>query len=283
MSWALLGAAAITGTATVVASKQSGGGGSPNLGFQQVPENKQVTAARKQLLALAGQTPEVPLRGIAPKPAPTEERRLARETAISSLEPMEPTDFRELPEVQAIIFEAKEAGDLLANRISRALKASGSFTSTPGRDVLARSVTDVQKSLTATLAPIAESQRNRAFADRQRIQALIPVLEGLGMTVEAEELRRNQSILDAQFSQEHETAFLPQTFTAPILASILSGSQPTQIPIISGGGQQSNLFSDISELIGPLLTSILNPSTPSAASAAPGASQWLASSPDFLL
>jgi len=233
-----------------------GGGdsGGSSVDFLDVPETPEATEARKRLFGLAtGEPPAVPLRQIAPLQPMTEERQLARTTAKESLVPQEQQDFMSLPEVQGLIQETVAQGNLLSNRISRGLQASGSFTSTPGRDVLSRVVTDVQKSIASTLAPFASEQRSRAAAERQRIQNLIPVLEGLGLTEEDRQRMFEQAGLSADYEKEFAESKQLETFTIPLLQSIL-GSQPAVMPLVSGGGASS---SGISSILGPLLTSVM--------------------------
>lgn len=223
-----------------------GGGSTGSVDFQTVPQTKEAKEARKRLAALAaGDPPEVPTRKIAPLPAMTEERQLARTTAKELIEPQ---DIFSLPEVQGIILEATQRGDLLANRLSRMLQASGNLTSTTGRDVLGRAVTDIQKNLASSLAPFASEERARR-------RGLIPTLEGLGLTEEDRARGFSQAELDSLFGQEYETSKQLETFNIPLLKSII-GLQPGVQPIIQGQGQSS--ISEFAPLIGPLLTSVLN-------------------------
>lgn len=236
----LLGAAAIG---------KGGGGG----GIQTIPQTEEAKKARKKIFALAeGEPPDIPLRKIAPLQPMTEERQLARETAKGALVPTEQGDFLSLPEVQGIILEATQKGNLLANRLGRMLQTSGSLTSTPGRDVLGRVVTDVQKNIASSLAPFASEQRGRAFAERGRIQNLIPVLEGLGLTEELRKRGFTQEQLDALFSQEYETSKQLETFTIPLLQSII-GQQPGAMVM----PQKPSAISELGPLIGPLLAAVL--------------------------
>lgn len=185
-------------------------------GTSTVKQTEAATAARKRLEALAeGEPPEVPLRRIAPPGPLGEERTLARETAKELAQPI---DFLSLPEVQGIIQETIKRGDLLINRIGRSLQTAGAFTSTPGRDITGRAVTDVQKSLAASLAPFASEERARR-------KSLIPVLEQLGLTEELRAQGFSQSQLDALFAKETTESQQLQTFTIPLLQSII-GNQP---------------------------------------------------------
>lgn len=226
-----------------------GGGDSkdPKVSFQTIPQTEEAKKARTRLSELAaGPPPAVPRRKIAPLPPITEERKLARTTAKELIQPQ---DFLSLPEVQGIIQESIEQGDLLANRLGRGLQAAGAFTSTPGRDVLGRAVTNVQKSLAASLAPFAAEERRRRTG-------LIPVLEGLGLTEEERARGVTQAEKDALFQQQLTESEQLQTFTIPLLQSII-GLQPGVLPIISGGGAGPTSLEGLSGIIGPLLTSVL--------------------------
>ncbi|KKN73165.1 hypothetical protein LCGC14_0403380 [marine sediment metagenome] len=223
----------------------------PTVRFQTVPQTPGAKKARTRLEELAeGPPPDVPRRGIAAPGPLGEERTLARETAK---ELAQPVDIFSLPEVQGIIFEATKRGDLLANRLGRSLQAAGTLTSTPGRDVLGRAVTDVEKSITASLAPFASEERARR-------RSLIPVLEGLGLTEELRAQGFSQDELDALFQQETTESQQLQTFTIPLLQSII-GQQPGVLPIISGGGAGPTSLEGFSGIIGQLLTSISGPTS----------------------
>jgi hypothetical protein len=203
-----------------------GGGDDPELTFKTVPQTPGATESRKRLEELAfGEPPDVPRQKIAPLPARTEERDIARTTAKELIAPQ---DIFSLPEVQGIIQEARVTGDLLANRLSRMLQASGNLTSTTGRDVLGRAVTDVQKNLAASLAPFASEERRRRTS-------LIPVLETLGLTEEERERAIGQAEFDALFQQESTESKQLETFIIPLLKSIIE-LQPGQQPIIQKEG-----------------------------------------------
>lgn len=223
-----------------------GDGSQAKVSFATIPQSKEAVEARKRIATLAfGEPPAVPRRGVAPVEPIGEEREAARETA---LELIKPQDFFALPEVQGILLEARESGDLLANRLGRMLQASGNITSTTGRDVLGRAVTDVQKKIAASLAPFAAEERGR----RER---LIPQLETLGLT---EELRRqgvSQADLDALFQQQLTESQQLEKFTIPLLKSIIE-LQAGKQPIIKG--QDPSTIAEFSPLIGPLLEAVLS-------------------------
>ncbi len=247
-----------------------GGGGdtSPTVGFQTIPQTKEAEEARKRLFRLAtGEPPAVPRRGIAPPPPIGEERELARTTAK---ELIQPTDIFQLPEVQGIIQEATEQGNLLTNRLGRGLQAAGAFVTTPGRDILGRAVTDVQKNLAASLAPFAAEERRRRTG-------LIPVLEGLGLTEELRAQGFTQAEFDALFQQETIESQQLQTFIIPLLQSII-GLQPGVQPFITGGGAGTTGLESLSGIIGPLLGAIL---TSSGGAGAGGAAGIFGGTPGF--
>lgn len=238
--------AAIIGGGTYLAARESRKG--QEAGFQQVPETKEAKEARKKLYKLAtGEPPEVPLQKIAPLPAMGEERQLARDTAKDMIQQQ---DIFSLPEVQGIIQEATVRGNLLANRLGRMLQSAGSLTATTGRDVLGRATTDVQKNLAASLAPFAMEERTRR-------REMIPVLEGLGLTEEERRRITSQAELDALFQQEHEKSKQLETFTIPLLQSII-GLQPDVQPIVTGG--QSSTITQMAPIIGPVLAAALQKS-----------------------
>lgn len=208
-------------------------------GIDTIPQTPEATEARKRLFALAtDQPPDVPRRGIAPLEPLGPERKLARTTAT---ELAQPQDIFSLPEVQGIILEATQKGDLLANRLGRMLQSAGALTSTPGRDVLGRAVTDVQKNLAASLAPFAAEERRRRTG-------LIPVLERLGLTEELRKMGFTQAELDALFQQETTESQQLQTFTIPLLQSII-GQQPGVII----ESRQPGLLEQLGPLIGAAL------------------------------
>lgn len=245
MTWvavALIGGGAMVGSSIIASKAASKGGG---VSMQEIPETEEAIAARKKLLQMAtGPVPEIPERGIAPLPEMGEERKLARTTAT---EMAQPQDFFSLPEVQGIIQEANVTGNLLANRIGRALQASGNLTSTTGRGVLGRTVTEIQKSLAASLAPFAMEERGRRAS-------MIPILESLGLTEEERARGVTQAGYDARYEREATEAQLPMTYTAPLLQSII-GSQPSVLPIIQG--QQPSAISQFAPLIGPLMSAAM--------------------------
>lgn len=178
-------------------------GGPDEPEFVTPKEGEEAVGARKKLTTLSktGLKPS-PLRGIAELPGQTEERKLARQTATELAAPREKFDFANDPTVQGIIAQTVEQGNLLVNRIGRAQQKSGGFQTTTGRDVLGRTVKQIEGNIAANLASFAESERNRDVADTNRRQNLVGVLESLGLTEEERERGTEQAKLDALFSQE---------------------------------------------------------------------------------
>lgn len=240
-----IGAAAILGGSAIGAALLGGGGKSSKVDYSQVPETEEAIEAQRMLMEMAtGPLPDIPLRGTAQLPQMGEERVQARTTAMEMIQPQ---DIFSLPEVQGIIQEAMTKGDLLTNRLGRALQASGSFTSTGGRDVLGRAVTDVQKSLAASLAPFASEERSRRAS-------MIPVLESLGLTEEMQARGVSQSEMDALYNKLSTEWQLPLTYIKPFLDSIL-GNQPAVQPFIQG--QQPSMISQMAPILGPMLTAAM--------------------------
>jgi hypothetical protein len=180
---------------------------------RMAPQTKEATWARKKIKEIAeGPMPDVPLRGVADVQPLGEERTLARDTAKSMAQPQ---DIFSLPEVQGIIQKTMEEGNLMANRLGRALQSSGSFVTTSGRDVMGRAVSSVQGNLAAALAPFASQERDR------RMQT-IPLLEALGGGREQEVRSTEQAKLDAIFGKETTEAGQVQSFLLPILQMLIS-------------------------------------------------------------
>ncbi len=208
----------------------SGGGGTSS-----VPQTPGAKKARTKLEEIAfGELPEIPLRQIAAPGELGEERTLARETAK---ELAAPVDIFSLPEVQGIIESVTRKGNLLANRLGRILQKSGTLTSSPGRDILGRSVSQVQGELATSLAPFATRERERRTN-------LIPLLEKLGLTEELREQGFTQAEFDAIFRKEEVESQQLQSFRVPLLQSVI-GDQPG---LILNPREPS-----IIEQIGPLL------------------------------
>jgi hypothetical protein len=217
-----------------------------SVAFSRVPSTDQENIARGKLFGLATEElPDVPTRQIAKTGAKSPTAQKARASLVGELD----TDFMDREDVRAIIAETSQRGDLLLNRIARGLQASGNITSTPGRDAVGRAVTDVQKSITASLSSFAESSAGRKI-DVARL------LEGLEQT-DAERTRiESQAGLDADFQQKQQQRIEPFTLQADLLRSIL-GEQPAVQPLVSGGGAKDPL-GGLGDIIGQLLSGVIS-------------------------
>lgn len=210
-------------------------GGGDEQKFAIPLEDKIAKAARQRIEGITKEAPrDVPLRGIAPISGQTAESKAGRSTLTGLLEPTETPDLLSLPDVQALIFEATERGNLLANRLGRTLQRSGNISSTTGRDVLGRAATDVSKSITASIAPIIESQRNRAFADTQRRGEVANLLQNIGQTDEERERIVKQLGLDALFNQQTTQSRQKIDELIPLL-QFLAQSGPQAVPFVQAG------------------------------------------------
>lgn len=179
-------------------------GGKETQKFKMRPQDEPSTFARSELGRIAGEGfSDVPRRQVAgapaikkrrasvdvarkskPLPGKSAERKQASALATELSQPREKFDFASSPEVQAIIEQTKAEGNLIANRIGRGLQKSGGFQATTGRDVLGRTVGEIESAITAQLVPFAEAERNRDVIDTQRRQNLVSILERLGLTDE---------------------------------------------------------------------------------------------------
>ena len=195
-----------------------GGGGDAE--FQTAPQSKEAKFAREELMKIYKDgAPDVPLREIQDLAPMSAERTQARDKAM---EFSQGQDIFSLPEVQGIIHEANQTGNLLSNRLGRAMQKSGNFTSTPGRDVLGRAVTDVQKSLSASLAPFASQERSRQAA-------MIPILEQLGLTEEGRQWGNKQDKSDASYNKQMTESQQLQNFLVPLLQSFIQQQPSSQL------------------------------------------------------
>jgi len=227
----------------------TGGGGGSKTGFAFPPESEEVKKAREDLYNLSQDgTPNIPLQGIAPLEPMTDEQKRARSTAMDMSNPI---DIFSMPEVQAIIQQITAKGDLMANRLGRSMQTTGNKSSTSGRDVLGRSVSDVQGTMTSALAPFASQERNRRMG-------LIPMLEQLGLSENMRKEGYNQNVLNAGYNKDMTETMFPYEQIAPILESIIS-NQPSAVPTVSGTAGGGGGLGGLGGMIGPLLTSIMTP------------------------
>lgn len=78
------------------------------------------------------------------------------------------------PEIQGIIREVRRTGDLELNRIGRSLQKTGAISTTAGRDILGRKISETEQATAAALSPLLESFRTR----RLQAASLLPGLIG---------------------------------------------------------------------------------------------------------
>ena len=158
-----------------------------------------------------------------------------------------PTDVTQLPEIQAIINEVVNEGNLIANRIGRGLRLSGNLSGTAGRDILGRSVTDIQQALTSTLAPFAAGERGRKLSALEILENITragqsDVINRIQVAGQAGQTPRQieQAKKDADFNARLQELLFPTQNLLPVAQSIL-GNEPGLI--VSGGGP--SVFSQI--------------------------------------
>lgn len=74
-----------------------------------------------------------------------------------------PVDVTKIPEFRGVLNKIIEQGQLETGRLGRGLQRTGMATSSPGRDILGRSITGTQERMVGALAPFAEAERGRQF------------------------------------------------------------------------------------------------------------------------
>lgn len=165
------------------------------------------------------------------------------------------------PEIQGIIQEVRKSGDLELNRLQRVLQKTGTLSTTAGRDILGRSVSETELRTAGALQPILSEFRSR----RLQAASLLPNLVGqrAGVTTgriatgaAAGEAERSlqQRIKDAVFARSQKMFDFETTGRAGIASLLLQS--PT--PIISGGGP-----SELEKIAsaGSQITSLINPAS----------------------
>lgn len=158
-----------------------------------------------------------------------------------------PTDVTKLPEVQAIINEVINEGNLIANRVGRGLRLSGNLSSSSGRDVLGRTVTDIMQALTSTLGGFAEGERGRKLSALELLENITragqsDVINRIQTASQAGQTPRQieQSKLDATTTARLQEILFPTGNLLPVAQTIL-GNEPGIV--LSGGGP--SIFSQI--------------------------------------
>jgi hypothetical protein len=173
----------------------------------------------------------------------------------------EPYDVTQFPEVQGLMKRITEAGQTEGNRLMRGMQLRGSSSSSRGRDILGRNVTDMQQKIASGLSPYLESERQRQFgaiglmSDLENAQTA-DLLQKLSTGSQFGALPRQilQDIYDKQYAQQNAPINFRYSTQPGILQSML---QPYQV-LQGGSGQSESGFSQIAPLIGPAL-SILGP------------------------
>ncbi len=239
-----IAAAVIVGGAAVASAALSKGGGDKKVGFT---EPEQSAEARRLSIELGTESVKFPGRRIADlsqteieverqvqqllKAGPSPER----EAVLQELLKTATADVTEDPQLQAIFAKITEAGQLEANRLGRGLQISGAAGSTPGRDILGRSVTDVQERLTAAAFPFL-ALKQQAGRDVSNIisQRFGEKTTALGLGGAVGQLRRGieQSKLDIEL----EDFIRDINFRFGTQANILAGAQVQPTAVVSGGG-----------------------------------------------
>lgn len=165
-----------------------------------------------------------------------------------------PVDFdSEL--IQAAISQVRKEGDLALNRIGRQLQSQGTLSTSGGRDILARKLTDIRQAEISAATPLILAERDR----KERAISLLPQFaaaksaQKIGkIAVGAETggiLRKlQQQIKDAIFTQKTGQLELKTTTIPNLLQSLFGGVQTT--PGKTGGGpSELEKFGNIAEQI----------------------------------
>ncbi len=160
------------------------------------------------------------------------------------------------PEIQGIIQEVRKTGDLALNRIGRQLQATGTLSTTAGRDIIGRSISETELRTAGALQPILADFRGKRLQAASLVPNLVGTRTGLttgriGVGAAAGELQRNlaQRIKDALFVQKQKQFDFSTTGQASIASLLLQSPQQ----VITGGGPTGagNLLgaaSDIAEI-----------------------------------
>lgn len=233
-------------------------------------EPKTSTEARKRIETISQISPEgIPLQGIAPL-SELEQQAIALAGEFLRDDTGEITLDRAIdvaiqiaeqkidlntPEIQGIIQEVRKSGDLALNRISRQLQATGTLSTTAGRDIIGRSISETELRTAGALQPILANFR----AQRLQATSLVPNLVGakagltagrVGVGAAAGELQRNlaQRIKDALFIQKREQFEFGTTGQANIAALLLQA--PTPVVTEAGPSGLQKLGGTISDIVG---------------------------------
>ena len=142
-------------------------------------------------------------------------------------------------EVQGIIQEVRKTGDLAINRIGRGLQLQGTLSTTAGRDIIGRSISETENRTAASLSPLFSQMR----AQNLQATSLLPSLVGqktgqtqsriaTGGAAGAMVTNLQQRIKDAMFQRESDQFNWETTGKASISGMLLQ----KPLPYVSEGG-----------------------------------------------
>lgn len=183
-------------------------GGTPNIPLQRIAEmSPQEQAAMGILSKYLG--------------SESQARKLATELATTTA--TTPVDITEIPEYKGVLNKVLEEGRLEANRLGRTLQQTGGAESTPGRDILGRSVDATTEKALAALAPYALAERNKRYNAISLLNTLAGDTEAseinkINVGVGPGALPRNikQAAGDTAYQQQYETTMFPYSVLAEI-------------------------------------------------------------------
>ena len=280
MSWAVLGAGALTGGGMALGGLfgggNGGGGGYSSQTYDLSPEQKELIKFQLNALKKA-QNVKYPLQGIEPLndiqlaaigrgsefsmsqiPELNEALQIAMQTA------RDPVDLSQIPEFRAVQDIAGEQSSLLSQANLRALQGAGGLSGGQAADIMGRSVQQGVRGSTAALAPFAESAANRRFNALGQVSALTGAQSqeemarfGAGLSVGGVSQGAGQDILNALYNQSYQQSTLPLQ-----VAGLASGYQFPGPTTVAQPRAQSTMFSDIAGLLGSVLPGLMRPQQP---------------------
>ncbi|HEB26922.1 MAG TPA: hypothetical protein ENI05_03965, partial [Porticoccus sp.] len=113
------------------------------------------------------------------------------------------------PQVQGVLQEIRKTGDLALNRIGRSLQSRGVASTTAGRDLLGRSITETERATAGALSNLATSFKAQRLQATSLLPNLVAQRSGqtagrIGVGAAAGEAQRSlqQRILDATFRRQ---------------------------------------------------------------------------------
>jgi hypothetical protein len=209
-------------------------GGTPDIPLQRIAEmSPQEQAAMSILTRYLG--------------SESEPRKLATELATKTA--TTPVDITQIPEYKGLLDTVLEEGRLEANRLGRTLQQTGGAESTPGRDILARSVDATTAKALGALAPYAADERNKRFNAISLLNMLAGDTEAAEINkiktgVDAGRLPRsiNQAAGDAQFQQQMTETMFPYN----VLAALARANIVSPMPVTT---ESPSTMSKISSLV----------------------------------